>query len=267
VLSEPNGVADEFANDNTGSSVMDPVPVLPAGFVVELKTTKAFNETGYRIINAATGIVAYSRLSTSFSSQGTYKDTVSLDTGTCYILTLDDNGTPLGGGIDVKADGLNFWYWDNLAKSYPAYISGIDNEDGTFRLLNYGSGTMLKDFTNTYKTSRATISRADFGSGLSFSFVTSGANPVGIQTVEPDIRFNVYPNPSKDARFNIAYDLGTSANADIQVTDIVGKVIRTLPVTGAKGNMELNLEGAAKGIYLMRFGTAGQYITRKLICQ
>lgn len=266
-LLEPNSLADEFAQDNKGATVMDTVPRLPAGFVIEFRSTKAYNETSYRIVNAATGTVAFEKPYSFFSAKGIYRDTVSLDTGTCYRLELMDYGDPIPGGIDANSDGINFWYWDNMASSYPAYISMIDNEDGAFKFLNYGTTTVLKDFTNTYRTSRNIISRGDFGSYIFYSFVTTAKNPVGFDEVHPDIRLSVYPNPSQNGRFYVSYDLGVSKGAEVQVADIVGRVLQTIPVTDVKGKLELNLEGAAKGIYLMKFRKGNECITQKLICQ
>jgi len=265
-LLSPNGTTDEFESDNAGASTMEPVPQLPAGFIVEFKSTKAYKETQYKIINAATGAVAFERPYSSFASKGTYRDTVALDTNTCYILRVEDYGAPITGGIDVNSDGLSFWYWDVLADNYPEYLSYIDNDDGTFKFLNYPSGTALKDFTANFTTSKTTLSGSDFGSGITYQFVTNNERPVGLDDVRTDIRFNVYPNPSLDGKFNVSYSFSDSKNAQIIITDIAGKVLQTIAVDNTTGNTELNLGRLAKGIYLMRFQTEdGRSTTQKLI--
>lgn len=64
-----------------------------------------------------------------------------------------------------------------------------------------------------------------------------------------DFDMNVYPNPVKEVlTVEIA---GTTGNAQVQLYDVTGKLIRTIDMHSNKANIEMN--GLAAGMYLVRY--------------
>jgi hypothetical protein len=74
-------------------------------------------------------------------------------------------------------------------------------------------------------------------------------------------KLSVYPNPS-NGNFNVSLENGKAYSLD--VTDLAGKSI--LKQT-AKGDTQLKLENAAKGIYLLKVSSEGATTVRKLIVE
>lgn len=267
-LKNPNGGADGFIQDNKGRSRMKTTPVHPAGFVLEFRANKANQETAYKIIDAATGNTVHEKTYTDFPNQNAiYRDTVSLSKNTCYILVLSDEGTPLSGGIDINKDGLAFWYWDALVNSYPQYASYIDNNDGAFQIKSAVNNTTIKNFSASYTTQKgATISGSDFGTKIIYHFTTDNTNPVSAGTVASSkAEVSIYPNPSETGYTHIDYHLPGNKLADVEVTDVQGKVLLRNVLPGEKGGLQLDLRTLAKGTYLVRISGQGQSIVRKLV--
>lgn len=95
-VENPNGVEDEYPNNN---QLITPYPVLPyveEAFVIQLRTNGAANETRWRVYDSDGNIVA-SRES-GFSPFTTYTDTITNLTG-CYEFYL----------WDTDEDGLSFF--------------------------------------------------------------------------------------------------------------------------------------------------------------
>ncbi|MBK0403310.1 T9SS type A sorting domain-containing protein [Adhaeribacter sp. BT258] len=93
------------------------------------------------------------------------------------------------------------------------------------------------------------------------------SNPVsilntGINEAETRLELSVYPNPSAGL-FNLAFP--ENQVYELVVTDLAGKVIRKQVATG--GANQLNLQGTAKGVYLLQLLSEGKTATRKLVIQ
>ena len=76
--------------------------------------------------------------------------------------------------------------------------------------------------------------------------------PLSVEEVTNDIKFNVYPNPSATGIFNISLDAQASNNANLTVTNVVGKTIinKTIAVSG-KTVETISLTDYSKGIYFL----------------
>jgi len=116
-----NGVADEYAGNNTVSSEFDIPEVLPNHLIVFIRTNGAGAETSVSIVDDWGGKV-YER--TNMSSYTFYRDTVKLGLG-CHTLSFKDSDN----------DGIDFWA----------------NSDGSgfARILTVGGGyskTLQPDF-------------------------------------------------------------------------------------------------------------------------
>ncbi|MFC5269455.1 CARDB domain-containing protein [Adhaeribacter terreus] len=88
------------------------------------------------------------------------------------------------------------------------------------------------------------------------------SGPTGVKDATLATQLNVFPNPGNGI-FNI--DLPTGKTYELVVTDLTGKVLKKQL---AKGGLEqLNLEGTAKGIYLLNVSGEKGTAVRKLIVE
>lgn len=117
-VDQPNGVADEYADNNSMSTNFVRPDVLPKQIIIEIKTNNIPGDNSY-VVKDASGTVILSR--GNFAANTTYKDTLELDEG-CYNIELTDEGQ----------DGLYYW----------AYAA---QGNGSFRIKNMANG-VIKGF-------------------------------------------------------------------------------------------------------------------------
>ena len=103
-----------------------------------------------------------------------------------------------------------------------------------------------------------------FGEYLAFDWFVDDVKVVPTDTTDvnvneiADLKFNVYPNPAKDVVI-------IEAQSNIQQVTLMG--VNGLMLEGRKANsnqVELNLEGYSKGIYVVRIVTEDGVATRKI---
>ncbi|MBK0404924.1 T9SS type A sorting domain-containing protein [Adhaeribacter sp. BT258] len=75
----------------------------------------------------------------------------------------------------------------------------------------------------------------------------------------------VFPNPS-NGLFNLKVPV-TTRNYSVEVMDLTGKLVKQQTVTNNAGTTQLNLNGTAKGIYILKIASEGNVATRKLIVE
>ncbi|MFC5269454.1 T9SS type A sorting domain-containing protein [Adhaeribacter terreus] len=88
------------------------------------------------------------------------------------------------------------------------------------------------------------------------------AGPTGVKDAMLAAHLNVFPNPSNGI-FNI--ELPEGKTYEFVVTDLTGKVLMKHAAKG--GTNQLNLEGTAKGIYLLKVSGEKGFVVRKLIVE
>ncbi|MBK0401890.1 T9SS type A sorting domain-containing protein [Adhaeribacter sp. BT258] len=84
----------------------------------------------------------------------------------------------------------------------------------------------------------------------------------GVKDATLSAQLNVFPNPSNGI-FNV--ELPQGKNYELVVTDLTGKVLKKYPAKG--GANQLNLEGTAKGVYLLKVRGEKGAAVRKLIVE
>tara|TARA_R110001592_G_scaffold6720_5_gene36139 strand:+ start:9409 stop:12792 length:3384 start_codon:yes stop_codon:yes gene_type:complete len=94
-VSEPNGLNDEYADNNNASAKFEMPDIFDSSFYIELSTNLAAYENSYTIKNDQGTIVA-SR--SGMANSTLYKDTIDLPNG-CYVFDFLDTGN----------DGLSFF--------------------------------------------------------------------------------------------------------------------------------------------------------------
>lgn len=73
---------------------------------------------------------------------------------------------------------------------------------------------------------------------------------------------SIYPNPANDV-LNIS-GLENIENATISITDIAGRLVYSQNVKSAAGNIQVNIEGLNRGVYMLTIDGA-QSITKKIV--
>lgn len=156
LLKNPNGVADQYNFDNTGTSTIAVPPVYTQGLVVKFKPNAVPAENSYKIYDSE-GNIAFSK--SGFATNNTYRDTLHLPNG-CYEFVLSDDGK----------DGFSWWA-----------NSAAGNGILTFNKVDVPNGS-YKNFSG------------DFGTELRWPFILDGTQ--SIKDLENNATVNIIPNPN-----------------------------------------------------------------------
>jgi hypothetical protein len=127
VVSNPNGVADEYSFNDRYEVSFDFPPMYDNEIIIWYKPNNAPQETTLELIDES-GNVVWSRGPNGLSAGTIYKDTVQLTDG-CYLFDV----------VDSDGDGISFW---------------ANNDGGGFLRFRDGGGATIQNFN------------PDFGAGL-----------------------------------------------------------------------------------------------------
>jgi hypothetical protein len=228
VVSNPNGVTDQYSANDTMQAIFDKVPTYWAEkFVIELRTNNAATETSWRV-ETPDGTVIYSRNPTAANT--TYRDTLTLTDG-CYVLRVNDTGK----------NGLS--YWANSAGS------------GYIRLRRYGSNL------------NHTLLRPDFGTSIIHHFRTATPLGIAKQIGLMDMLVEIYPNPANDL-IKIEIEQEYSSDVNIEFLDILGRKVKSITEYNLKNKIvEINTSEFQNGIYLVKISTDKGSIMKKIVVE
>lgn len=226
----PNGVQDEYANNNIRTVSFEATPVYNEPFYIWFKTNNKANENQL-YLKDEDGNVIFSR--TSLTNNTEYKDTFDLEPG-CYTVEL----------YDSDHDGLGFWY-----------SSQVEGETtGFLRLRQINPSQVLWVAIN------------DFGHYVSHSFTVGYA--LGTDEEKVNYGLDVFPNPSEGI-FNLTIDNFQGDQVSLQVFNEMGALVHSDQITdnNAEGyyQKELNLSHLADGIYLVKVISDRQAVTRRIV--
>lgn len=232
-IANPNGGADEYANNNVKELPIKLPAVFPAKLIFELRTNLQPEENSYKLIDLATGRVVFER--SELEPQTTYSDTLTLPDG-CYEFRLED----LGG------DGLNWW-------------ANPDAGAGSMRIRRGETGSTLRTYNN-----------GDFGGEIYEQF-TVGAPlisdaPSVPGAIETTSSMDVHPNPTS-GEFVIDLRLARSASHGIlSVTNMIGAEVYRRDLTNVtSGAYTVNLQGFPSGAYMVAVRAGEERISRKIV--
>jgi len=125
-ISNPNGGADQYANNNYMQVTYDTVPTYPSSFIVKLRTNLVAWQYSYFVENGNDSIIDSKSV---FNNSTTYYDTLHLAPG-CYHFELDATGK----------QGLSFWASPN-------------NGNGTLAFSSAANGRVFNNFQTDFGTS------------------------------------------------------------------------------------------------------------------
>lgn len=226
MLENPNGVADEYPDDDRLTSTAIVPPVLNNEFIYVMRTNKEPRHNYYQIVDD-NGVIVRGRTLGSLAPDSTYYDTISLDPG-CYQLVVSD----------TAGDGLEFWF--NAAGGY-----------GYVRLLDF-NGRLLKNFNS------------DFGRDINYCFTAiENAPPPELTDTLPLVR--PFPSRT-EGPFNLYLfaDAPTDMNVKIE-SDSSKTVVYENNFNDIKDTiLPLDISGQPDGIYYIHVTADSQTVTRRL---
>lgn len=286
-----NGVADMNANNDdlsVGFTVIDGDEV-----EVNILTDNYGDETSWEITDASNTVVASGD---GFSDNAQNDLLACLDDG-CYTFTIFDsygdgiccdfgngNYELVSPGGDVMGSGGDFQNEESIYFCLPFLCGGMSSSatwvdenlwtggiNGT-ATVNPTGGTPPYTYSWSPSGGNAatatgltagtyTVTVTDDEGCETTSTVTIGDN-VGINDLELAEAIILYPNPTSD-QLQIEWPLKSNVN-DITITDMVGRTIRKINVSGME-RTSIRFHGLAEGIYHLNFLTADRKATKKVV--
>lgn len=139
---------------------------------------------------------------------------------------------------------------------------------------NTGSVTIMLPATvsnNTYSPKmRQDLPVTHWYASARLTFTLAGATPTGVNVAENtlEVGTQIFPNPASEFA-TISVSSHNNVTAEVTVVNMVGQVVKTIPVELVNGdnNIELNLAGMTKGIYMVTVNSGSFKATRKLIVE
>ena len=174
---------------------------------------------------------------------------VQVDRSAAHIVAAGDIGTEITlqlMGAPMLTAGSTYFAavhgWGATGSEFFYGTSGRSPDNsapaGATSLIFYPSMSAPNTGENFYTTNTPMV-RLDF-------------SPLSVEDVTNNVKFNVFPNPSATGIFNINLDAETSNNANLTVTNVIGKTIinKTIAVAG-KTVETISLADYSKGIYFL----------------
>jgi hypothetical protein len=226
-LSNPNGVADEYAPNNSRISKYNYPALMPSNFIVMVRTNARPWETEYALKDA-TGNIVFER--NNLVANTIYRDTVSLQEG-CYEFKLTDSGE----------DGLSFW---------------ANTAQGTgYARFNNVNGSLIKSFG------------ADFGGEIYQQFTVGLSSSTQELIFEQVQVLQAYPNPTDGLLYVTAdlpqRANGTISVVDVMGKKIYEEQIENK----IAANFEIDMSRFPSGVYHVLLNTDAGVSTKKIILQ
>ncbi len=173
---------------------------------------------------------------------------VNLCTATASA-TLAVYSTPAAPNIEQNSDSL---YTTTPAVSYQWYLNNQSIPGATT------SGYIASQNGSYY------VEAID-GNGCPGKSTVIIVNRVGIKELTSVSDFSITPNPS-NGKFLISFETAISEDIEIKVLDPIGQIIKTEERVNVTGNYskEIDLYGAASGIYIIQLVLGDKTLNRKL---
>lgn len=130
-------------------------------------------------------------------------------------------------------------------------ISGDTNEDGTI-----GAGEVVGDVNGDGSIGAGEVLGDTNGNGK-LDGVESAAS---IKKVKASVNLSVYPNPATD--YVLLTLSGSSADAEVTITDVLGKEIANEKFSGSK---KFNVRDFKNGVYVMSIVSNGNTYTKRFV--
>ena len=204
--------------------------------------------------------------------QNTGNDTafrvVVVDTLSSFLdpLTIIPGGASHHYTFNLSGQGICTWTFDSIM--LPDSAANLAGSNGYFNFTikqKAGNplGTVINNTAGIY---------FDFNSPvITNTTVNTITAPVGIPAnfTKASNGLLIYPNPTS-GNFTLLYELKNESQVSIEVRNLLGELVRTLPVNHKQKGMhteEINTNGLTNGIYIVKLNAGGTQQTQKLIIQ
>jgi hypothetical protein len=224
-VSQPNGVTDAYALNNTIITPFELIETFPRNFFLMLRTNNVGSDTWWTITRMDDQTVVSQ--GDNLASSTFFYDTLRLGAG-CYELVIGDR----------SGNGLSFWANNDGA--------------GMLRLMGHSGTTFVRTLP------------LDFGSEYrKYFLVSSDVGVVDYEPFDREIL--LFPNPTSDGRFEIQAPHLSRQTVQLEVTDVSGKALLSNSVRlSDQGQYALTLP-LAPGSYFIRISQEGVLLkTHKL---
>ncbi len=208
------------------------------------------------------GGVCYAINTITVASAGPFSVTVPSASGIIWnsgsqnLVTWDVNGT---NAAPIACDSVRILISLNAGQTYSTLIASTPN-DGTQIVT-------APTVSNTINTCRIKVeSKGNIffdGSNNNFSISTI----TGIKSTSGDANsFYVYPNPANSKINLVASSLQSTAKTEVQIVDLLGKVLLTKAFLGQTDlNESIDITEFTRGIYFISVVNGNKHFTTKLI--
>ncbi len=104
-----------------------------------------------------------------------------------------------------------------------------------------------------------------FGNDLYLDNINLTANGLGIQNLQNDFLFSIYPNPA-NSNFNLEMSSPTESKMEIDIYDMMGNLVQANPENAAEGKnyFTLDVSRFSEGIYLVQVRENGSVKTQRI---
>ncbi|WP_207494991.1 peptide-N-glycosidase F-related protein [Aridibaculum aurantiacum] len=213
-ITQVNGVADGYANNNSLTTTFVTAPTWPSSFVVSLRSNNNYTQTSWKLQDMSGNIIAQR---TPTAALTFYNDPIGTLANGCYKLTVED----------TQCDGL--YWWANASST------GL----GAFFVRTQDLGTLIP-FTNGlptpfYNGSQISIPNysQDFGCGFTQYFRVGAPLPLSL------LSFSGYADA--DQYHHLSWKTGGEINTSVfeieTSTDAINfQKIATKPAAGNSSN-------------------------------
>jgi len=172
----------------------------------------------------------------------------------------------------INVDGSITFSWNNATDDYtPANglhywltIGTLENTSDVASYKVYGNSWTIKNLEN--ENYYWTVNAID----TAFVFSDAANNQtLSIENVNNSVSFGIYPNPSKDKKVNLIYDVNTlsSNKNEVSIFSVSGQKVFEAHLNNNidSNNKSLDLSSLANGIYVLQFTSGNNSIRKKLI--
>jgi hypothetical protein len=138
----------------------------------------------------------------------------------------------------------------------------------TFRVVDYNTAGRRYYLRTLFGPSNSDSTEGGITDGV--AAIGFDIEPVGVSELSNIQGVGLFPNPATNGRFNISLDAKQSMKeVAITVTDITGREVlnKDFAHPGSSFFDEINLSGAAKGMYFVRIAADGEVISRRVVLE
>jgi hypothetical protein len=249
VLNTKNGVY--CYNQNNALSI--PLPKVYNNFIYNYRQY-GFENNGYTAVASTSPREVYHN---TLISNNSLSGTVDVNSDASHIINLEANY-----GIQNSAN-VNAMLANTQSSTATCAL-----QVGTFpNLITGNNGAQLCNYYYSAITSWTpvakmipmknlpTLSDSVPDSTALFNWITPVHTTSAKIVYYKDLQFDVYPNPSHD-KLNVQYNLEKADNAYLEIIDLQGRILRSMPLIYEHTNEEVNISDLANGVYFLRMSNS-----------